>query len=134
MYSYAYEHFVCMYACVPLMSELLGVPSISEPPCGCWDSNPGDLQSQQVLLTTESPLQPESSVCTDRASDSPPHWCLCFCSPALLLPSFWEDSPEIGRGDGFEKRQGWTEHTQLISCTLLAPSFYTPAPLSSVPF
>jgi hypothetical protein len=27
-----------------------------EPPCGCWELNPGPLQEQQVLLTAETPL------------------------------------------------------------------------------
>jgi hypothetical protein len=28
------------------------------PPCGCWDVNPGSLQMQYVLLTTDPSLQP----------------------------------------------------------------------------
>ena len=29
-----------------------------EPPCGCWEPNPGPLEEQAVLLTGESSLQP----------------------------------------------------------------------------
>jgi hypothetical protein len=31
-----------------------------EPPCGCWELNSGPLEEQSVLLTTESPLQPQN--------------------------------------------------------------------------
>lgn len=34
----------------------------SEPARGCWDSNPGPLEEQLVLLTTELSLQPPRSV------------------------------------------------------------------------
>lgn len=36
-----------------------GVTHDCEPPCGCWDSNPGPLEEQLVLLTTEPSLQPQ---------------------------------------------------------------------------
>ncbi|EDK98604.1 mCG140828 [Mus musculus] len=29
-----------------------------EPPCGCWDLNPGPSEEQLVFLTTETSLQP----------------------------------------------------------------------------
>jgi hypothetical protein len=29
----------------------------NEPPCGCWESNPGPLEEQPVLLTAEPSLQ-----------------------------------------------------------------------------
>jgi hypothetical protein len=29
-----------------------------EPPCGCWELNPGPLEEQPVLLTPEPSLQP----------------------------------------------------------------------------
>lgn len=35
-----------------------GVLHDSEPPCGCWESNPGPLQGQEVLLTIEPALYP----------------------------------------------------------------------------
>ena len=31
-----------------------------EPPCGCWEPNPGPLRGQQVLLNTEPSLQPQA--------------------------------------------------------------------------
>ena len=30
-----------------------------DPPSGCWGLNSGPLEEQPVLLTTETPLQPE---------------------------------------------------------------------------
>jgi hypothetical protein len=30
-----------------------------EPPCGCWEPNPGPLQEQQELLTAEPPIPPQ---------------------------------------------------------------------------
>jgi hypothetical protein len=33
-----------------------------EPPCGCWELNLGPLEEQSVLLNTEPPLQPHTSV------------------------------------------------------------------------
>ena len=35
-----------------------GVTDRCELPCGCWELNPGLLEEQSVLLTTEPPLQP----------------------------------------------------------------------------
>ncbi|ERE84501.1 E3 ubiquitin-protein ligase [Cricetulus griseus] len=35
-----------------------GVIDSCELPCGCWESNPGPLQEQQVLLTMGPSLQP----------------------------------------------------------------------------
>ena len=29
-----------------------------EPPCGCWELNPGPLEEQSLLLTSEPFLQP----------------------------------------------------------------------------
>ena len=40
-----------------------GVTDICEPACGCCGLNPGPLQEQQVLLTTETPLQPLCCCC-----------------------------------------------------------------------
>lgn len=34
----------------------LGKTDGCELSCGCWESNPGPLQKQQLLFTTESPL------------------------------------------------------------------------------
>lgn len=51
-----------MYAWFPWRSEETleypgtGVTHSYEPPCGCWESNPGPLQEQQVLLTAEQLL------------------------------------------------------------------------------
>lgn len=35
-----------------------GVTASYETPCGYWEVNPGPPQKQQVLLTSEQPLQP----------------------------------------------------------------------------
>jgi hypothetical protein len=54
--------FACMYDCVPLDSLVpediirflrAGITDGCEPPCGGWESNPGPLEEQPVLLTTE---------------------------------------------------------------------------------
>ena len=42
---------------VPVGSTRIEVTDGCEPTCGCWDLNPGPLQEQQVLLTTEPSLQ-----------------------------------------------------------------------------
>ena len=36
-----------------------GVTDTCQLPCGCWESNPGSLQEQSMLLTTEPSLQPQ---------------------------------------------------------------------------
>lgn len=36
----------------------IGVTDDCEPPCGSWIANPGPLQEQQALLTTEPVLAP----------------------------------------------------------------------------
>ena len=38
------------------------VTGVYEPPCGSWEPDLGPLQEQQVLLTTESSLQPPEIV------------------------------------------------------------------------
>lgn len=51
-----------------------------EPPCECWECNPGSLQKQQVLLTTEAllfSLEIELSLrvwLQGRSMDSTPGW------------------------------------------------------------
>ena len=32
------------------------------PPCGCWELNPGPLEEQSVLLTSEPSLQPPTVI------------------------------------------------------------------------
>jgi len=39
-----------------LLQQESGVTNGCEPPCGCWESNPGPLE-QPVLLTSEPHLQ-----------------------------------------------------------------------------
>lgn len=43
-------------------SPRVGLTDGSESPCGCWEANPGLLQEQQVLLTSEPSLQPPKSM------------------------------------------------------------------------
>ena len=61
-----------------------------EPPCGCWELNPGPLEEQPVLLTTEPALQPQF----------PAYYCsgentlFSLLLPKLVeseLPSTWTD-------------------------------------------
>ena len=63
---YAYEY---LFAFMPVHqvpgksgkdsgSPASGVTDGCELPCGCWESNPGPLEEQPVLLTTEPALQP----------------------------------------------------------------------------
>jgi hypothetical protein len=35
-----------------------GVPDSHNPPCGCWEMNPGPLEEQPVFLTAELSFQP----------------------------------------------------------------------------
>jgi hypothetical protein len=39
-------------------------------PCGCWELNLGPLEEQPVLLTTETPLQPQKRAVFFRAETS----------------------------------------------------------------
>ena len=59
----------CLYVCVPRDCLMpveatrqcipgTGVTDGCELPCVFWDTNPGPLKEQQMLLTPESPLQP----------------------------------------------------------------------------
>lgn len=53
---------MCMCACVSVCMctahELELVIDGCETPCECWDTNPGPVQKQSVLLSTEASLQP----------------------------------------------------------------------------
>ena len=64
-----YGCFVFMYVCAPSvclvpeeeLEEGVGSPGIGfiggcEPPCKCWELNPGPLEKQPMLLTAESLL------------------------------------------------------------------------------
>lgn len=70
--------FACGFACVSgacggqkwVSGALeLELQTACEPPCGCWDFNPGPLEKQPVLLAAKSSLQAlpllknEQSVC-----------------------------------------------------------------------
>lgn len=56
-------YFDCMHSYVHHMhawgvgSRGTGVTDTSEPSCGCWILNPGPLEEQPVLLSTEPSLQ-----------------------------------------------------------------------------
>jgi hypothetical protein len=62
-----YECFVHMYVyTLSMCIETLSIPWISpgtvviaacEPPCGCWEPNPGPLEGQSTFLTAEPALQ-----------------------------------------------------------------------------
>lgn len=53
------HHRICAEAC---RGQKRGQTDGSEPAHGCWDSNPGPLEEQLVLFTTESSLQTPGSV------------------------------------------------------------------------
>jgi hypothetical protein len=48
-----------MFVCVKVSD--IGVTNSCKLPCGCWELNPGPLEEQPVLLTTEPSLQPEAT-------------------------------------------------------------------------
>ena len=56
---YVHPHFACTYICVrvsdPHRTEVAGRYELS---CGCWELNPGILEEQPVVLTTELSLHP----------------------------------------------------------------------------
>jgi len=45
-----------------------GVTDGCEPPCGCWEVNPGPLPEQKVLLATEPSLHPPFALFLRRGS------------------------------------------------------------------
>jgi hypothetical protein len=55
-----YVHWFCLHVCLcaGVGSPTTGVADSCEPPYECWESIPGPLQEQPVLLTTEPSLQP----------------------------------------------------------------------------
>lgn len=65
---YGNELFACKFVCVAHESHFperpenvarstgTGIMDSPEPPCECWECNPGSLQKQQMLLTTEALL------------------------------------------------------------------------------
>ena len=64
-----YFYFMCMgvvpasvWGSDPLELELQTPYGRAKLPCGCWELNPGPLEEQPVLLTTEPSLQPLSLV------------------------------------------------------------------------
>jgi len=71
------------------MSDLMELDSC-EPPCGCWELNPGPLEEQPVFLTTEPSLQPSSISFLRQGRD--------------MIPSYGDQA-------GFELTE-----TQLASC------------------
>jgi hypothetical protein len=52
-----------------------GVTDGCELPCGCWESNPGPLQEQPMLLTTELALDFIFKLCV----------CVCVCVYGVLV-------------------------------------------------
>jgi hypothetical protein len=53
-----------------------GVTDGCELPCGCWESNPGPLQEQPMLLTTELALDFIFKLCVCVCVCV---WCACEC-------------------------------------------------------
>ena len=49
----------CLHVCLckGVQSHGTGATDSCKLPCGCWDLNPGPLEEQPVLLTTEPSLQ-----------------------------------------------------------------------------
>jgi hypothetical protein len=56
--NYLDEHTVAVFRHTRKGYQSDAIPDGCEPPCGCWELNPGPLEQQSVLLTAESPLQP----------------------------------------------------------------------------
>lgn len=62
---YVYGCFPCMYLCVPcsrLVSHKTGVTESCGLPCGGWESKPGALEEQPVLLTVEPSFYPMCNI------------------------------------------------------------------------
>jgi hypothetical protein len=62
-----------------------------EPPCGCWELNPGPLEEQSVLLTAEPSLQPLYRVLLSQFSrlfvlQRVSFWLHCFMLPGCAHP------------------------------------------------
>ena len=55
---YVHWYFAYKFACVRGQIPGNGVTDSCELPCGCWEVNPGPLEEQPVLLTTEPSLPP----------------------------------------------------------------------------
>ena len=81
-----YNGVLPVYQCE--VSEALELELLTDScklPCRCWELNPGPLEEQLVLLTTEPPLShpslqlPETLLCWS--------WGLSICCPILLIDS-----------------------------------------------
>ena len=69
MYVCAHMHAYCQQKLEEHVSSETGVMDGCEPPCGSWELNPGSLEEQPVLLTTEPFLYSlgfSSDICTMR--------------------------------------------------------------------
>jgi hypothetical protein len=56
---YVHWCFACIYVCEGVGYPEACIIASCELPCGCWESNPGPLEEQPViLLISESSLQP----------------------------------------------------------------------------
>jgi hypothetical protein len=49
-----------------------------EPPCRCWEPNPGPLKERQMLLTTEPSLQPQGLLIRSGVMLHDSVWLLCL--------------------------------------------------------
>ena len=99
-----HEYFACTYVCEPHICLVpakvkigywipgTGVMDGCElPPCVCWELNPGPLQGQRVLLTTEPFLQPFFSL-------KKLFMCMCVCLRACILTLGMQETVEARRG------------------------------------
>jgi hypothetical protein len=63
-----------------------------EPPCGCWELNPGPLEEQSVLLAAESSLQAQGYCLLKRFIDLLLA-CVCVCVRACVCAQLWMPVP-----------------------------------------
>jgi hypothetical protein len=73
-----------------------------KPSCGFWESNPGPLKEQPVLLTVKPQLQPLSAlsiggfVWTQNKAFLPQIWKQSTCSKVARNNSYLESNPSAG--------------------------------------
>lgn len=75
MIIYSFKNYLFIFICTSdLISDMFtgyvysaskGWKRTTEPLCGCLEPNPGYLEEQQVLLTSEPPFQPQYIVFKD---------------------------------------------------------------------
>lgn len=87
-----------------------GVMDGSEPPCGCWEVNPGPLQEQQTFSPTEPSFQP----CIQNVRE------LTMCEMAMrLLPPTLTGRDREAHHDGHHDKVTTKEHDTLRLAELM---------------